>query len=165
MYWKTFIVLAVVSVIMVLTNAQKDSNDVISIRDIDQRLNLALSRSNAVVLDQIVAEGYVEINTQGQMSGKGEVLTAARARKSAPAGIEVGPERTLNEQTVRVHGNTAVLVHLISIKHLAMDYQTSGPPPAQALELIDQEMQIRVYSRSGSTWRLVAQQTTFIPKR
>ncbi len=160
---KTFFLLAFLMVTMALTNAQKEPDDIKSVRSTDQKLDLALSRSNATALDQLLEANYVEINSQGEMSDKGQLLAFARARKSG--GILAGPERKVSEQGIRLHGNTAIVVHMISTRYIHMDYQTSGTPPAQGPESVDQERRMRVYSRNGSTWQLVAQQTTFIPKR
>lgn len=150
---------------MVLTNAQKETAGGGSVKNIDQKLEAALSTNDTALLDEIVADDYVEINAQGEKSNKVQVLAVARARNSPSAGHSVGPERNVTEQTIRTHGNTAVVLSMISTKYRFMEYQTSGPPPAQAPEMIDQERRMRVYSRSGSGWQLVAQQTTAIPRR
>ena len=152
-------------VAMVLNNAQKEPNDLGSIKNIDQKLEAALSAGDSAVLDQIVAGDYVEINAQGEKSNKVQVLAGARARSSPSAGVSVGPEVKVTEQTIRMHGNTAVVLSLISTRYRFMVYQKAEPPTTQDPETIDQERRMRVYSRSSSGWQLVAQQTTSIPKR
>ena len=161
---KTFIALSFLAITMALTNAP-EVDDVNLVRNINQKLDAALSSSDTAALDQLLANNYVEVNAQGELSDKGQLVAFARARKSAPAGIVVGPERKVSEQAIRMHGDTAIVIHTISIKHLPMDYQTSGNTPAQAPQIVDQETRMRVYSRTGSAWQLVAQQTTSIPKR
>ena len=164
MCYKTFIGLAVLMVGIVLTNGQKEPNDIGPVKNLDQNLEAALSTSDLAVLDQIVADNYVEINAQGDTSYKAQVLSDARARKSAQTGVTVGPERIVNEQTIRLHGNTAIVLCMISTKHLFMDYQTTGPTSSPP-QVGDQERRTRVYSRGSAGWQLLAQQTTAIPKR
>lgn len=161
---KTLIALAVLIVSMALVDAQKKPDDVSSVRRIEQQMDAALSANDIAVIEQIVADGYIEINAQGETSNKNQVLSNARARKSA-IGIVVGQERIVSEQTIRLHGDTAIVHCMISTKHLFMEYQTSGPTTSQPPQAIDQERRTRVYSRGGAGWRLVAQQTTAIPKR
>jgi len=136
-----------------------------AVRGIDQKLEAALSSSDVAALEQILAPDYIEIDSQGDVRKREQILAFARARKAGPAAQTVGPEKTVNEHTVRVHGGTAISVTLTSTKYEFMDYQTSGPPPAQGPEHIDQERRMRVYHRTGGRWQLVAQQTTAVAKR
>ncbi|HKO61484.1 MAG TPA: nuclear transport factor 2 family protein [Pyrinomonadaceae bacterium] len=160
---KTFIAVAFLLVTIGATPPQK-RNDVESVRATDQKLDVALSSSDDVALDQILAVGYVEINAQGELSDKGQLLAFARARKAGPAGVVVGPDRQVVQQRLHTNGDVAILIHKITTRYPHMDYQTVGKPPAQGPELIDEETRMRVYSRNGSAWQLVAQQTTAIPK-
>lgn len=161
---KTFIAVAFLLVTIGATSPQK-RNDVESVRAIDQKLDVALSTSDDATLDQILAVAYVEINAQGELSDKGQLLAFARARKAGPAAVVLGPDRKVVQQRLHTNGNTATLIHKITTRYPHMDYQTVGTPPAQGPELVDEETRLRVYSRNGSTWQLVAQQTTAIPKR
>ena len=165
MCFKTFIALAVLILSVALIEAQKEPDDVSSVRRIEQKLEAALSANDIAAIEKIVADDYVEINAQGEKSNKVQVLSNARARQSVPTATVVGPERTVSEQTIRLHGNTAIVLCMITTKYLFMDYQTSGPTPSQAPQAIDQERRTRIYSRGGAGWQLVAQQTTAIPKR
>lgn len=163
---QTLIALSFLMLSFVFGNAQKGRDaELQSIREIEQQLAAALSKNDTAALDQILAPGYVEINSQGELIEKAQVLTLARARKAAPVSHSVGPEKTVEEQAVRFHGDAALVMTLVSTKHQFMDYQTAGPPPAQGPEIVDQERRLRVYSRNGSGWQLASQQTTAIPKR
>lgn len=162
---KLFIALAFAMISVVLIDGQKEPSDVVSVRSIDQKLETALSTNDTGALDQIVADDYLEINAQGEISDRAKLLSTARTRKTTPASHSVGPERTVSKHTFRMHGDTAIGVSTISTRHQFMEYQTSGTPPSQRPETVDEEWQMRVYARTGSTWRLVAQQTTAIPKR
>ena len=162
---QTLIACAFLMVSFVFGNTQKDRDDTASVKDVEQRLEAALSKNDTAALDQILATGYVEINSQGEHIEKAQVLALSRARKAAPASQSVGPEKKVEDQQIRLHGNAALVMTLISTKHLFQDYQTAGPPPAQGPELVDRERRLRVYARTGSGWQLAAQQTTAIPHR
>lgn len=162
---KAFIAFACLTASIGLTYGQKDRDYINEARALNQELEAALADSDVAALDRILATGYVEINTQGEMSDKGQLLANTRARQAVPSGVVVGPDRKVVEQTFRTQGNTAIVIHKISIRYPHMDYQTTGAAPAQAPQMVDEQMRIRVYSRAGDTWQLMAQQTTFIPKR
>jgi hypothetical protein len=163
MRFKTLIALAVLIVSVALIEAQKKPDGVSSVRHTEQKLDAALSANDIAAIEQIVAAGYIEINAQGETSNKAQVLSDARARRSA-IGIVAGLERTVSEQTIRLYGNTAIALCMITTKTF-VEYQTSGPTSSHPPQSIDQERRTRVYSRDGAGWQLVAQQTTAIPKR
>lgn len=162
---KTLIALGVLILSVALIEAQKEPDDVSSVRRMEQKLESALSANDLAAIEKLVADDYIEINAQGETSHKAQLLSNARARKSVPTGTVVGPERIVSEQTIRLHGNTAIVLCMITTKHLFMDYQTTGPTSSQPPQAIDQERRTRIYSRAGAGWQLVAQQTTAIPKR
>ena len=166
MRYKTAIAITIFMLSFIFSYAQNNP-DVSSnaVRDIDQRLEAALSSSDVAALDQILAPEYIEIDSQGDVRNREQLLAFARARKAGPAAQIVGPEKTVNDHTIRVHGGTAISVTLTSMKFQFMDYQTSGPPPAQGPEFVDQERRLRVYHRTAGRWQLVAQQTTAVAKR
>lgn len=136
-----------------------------ALQDFDQKLEATLTGTDAAALDQMLAPAYIEIDAQGDVKEKAQLMAFARARKAAPKAQIVGPEKTIEDQTIRIHGDTGIIVTLISTKYLFMDYQTSGPPPAQGPEVIDQVRRLRVYFRKSGRWQLVAQQTTAVAKR
>ena len=160
------IVSAVVMLSFVFGYAQTSPDEVKrALRDFDQKLEAAITSSDVPALEQMLASDYIEIDAQGGVTDREQILAFARTRKAGPKAQSVGPEKTIEDQTVRVHGDTAIVVTLISTKYQFMDYQTAGPPPAQGPEVIDKERRLRVYFRKSGRWRLVAQQTTAVAKR
>ena len=163
---KTAIAFTVVMLSFVLGYAQTSSNETQSaVRDFDQKVDAAITSSDVAALEQMLAPDYIEIDAQGGMKEKAELVSFARARKAAPKAQSVGPEKTVQDQTIRIHGDTAIIVTLISTKYQFMDYQTVGPPPAQGPQVIDQERRLRVYFKKAGRWQLMAQQTTAVAKR
>ena len=136
-----------------------------TIRSLEGELETALSKGDSATLERLLAADYVEIDAQGKTKDKAQVLALARARSSAPPSKSVGPEKTVDELTIRVHGDTAVVTGLTTIKYQFMDYQTTpNRNQTQGPEIVDQERLMRVYAREGSQWQLLAWQTTAIPK-
>ena len=166
MKFKTAIAFTVLMLSLVFGYAQTSSDEANrNLKDFDQKLEAALTSSDVAALEQMLVSDYLEVDAQGGVKDRVQLLTFARARNAAPKAVIVGPERTVEDQTIRVHGDTGIVVTLISTKHLFMDYQTTGPPPAQAPQVIDQERRLRVYFRKSGRWQLVAQQTTAVAKR
>jgi hypothetical protein len=136
-----------------------------TIRNLEGEIETALSKGDSTTLERLLAADYIEIDAQGNTKDKAHVLALARARRAAPPVKSVGPEKTVDELAIRLHGDTAVVTGLTTIKYQFMDYQTSDPKQTQGPEIVDQERFMRVYSRAGSQWQLLAWQTTAVPKR
>ena len=166
MSYKLAIVSAVLMLSLVFGYAQTSEDEAKrALRDFDQKLEAAITNSDVPALEQMLGSDYIEIDAQGGVTDREQILAFARTRKAGPKAQSVGPEKTIEDRMVRVHGDTAIVVTLVSTKHQFMDYQTSGPPPAQRPEVIDKERRLRVYFRKSGSWQLVAQQTTAIAKR
>jgi hypothetical protein len=166
MSYKTAIAFTVLMLSFVFGYAQTTSSEVQnSLRDFDQKLDAAITSSDVAALEQMLASDYLEVDAQGGVNERAQIIGHARARKAAPASHSVGPEKTVQDQTIRIHGDTGIVVTLISTKYQFMDYQTVGPPPAQGPQVIDQERRLRIYFKKSGRWQLVAQQTTAVAKR
>ena len=166
MSYKTAIAFTVLMLSFVFGYAQTSSNEAQNaVRDFDQKLDAAITSSDVAALEQMLASDYLEVDAQGGVNDRAQIIGHARARKAGPAARTVGPEKTIQDQAFRIHGETAIVVTLISTKYQFMDYQTVGPPPAQGPQLIDQERRLRVYFKKSGRWQLVAQQTTAVAKR
>lgn len=166
MSFKTAIVSAVLMLSFVLGYAQTPPDEAKrSLREFDQKLEATLTSTDVAALEEVLAPDYIQIDPQGALTEREQILALARTRKAAPKAQIVGPEKTVLDQTIRIYGDTGIVVTLISTKYQFMDYQTAGPPPAQGPEVVDQERRLRVYFRKSGQWQLVAQQTTAIAKR
>jgi hypothetical protein len=165
MNYKVAVASTVLMLSFVFGYAQSSSGEANRVvRDIDQKLEAALSTSDVGALEQMLAPDYMEIDAQGGVKEKAQLLAFARARNSAPKAVVVGPEKTVEDQTIRVHDNVGIVVTLISTKHQFMDYQTTGPAPAQGPEVVDKERRLRVYFKKAGRWQLMVQQTTAVAK-
>jgi hypothetical protein len=166
---KLLIMLALV-VVMTGAGFSRDQERMISkdelIREMDSKLTAALLQGNAASVDAMLADDYIEINAQGLVRHKPDVMATVRAQASVPRSISVGPETTVDETKLLLYGDTAILVGLTTTRYQHMEYQTS-PQPGQlpAPTATYQERFMKVYSRLNGRWQLVASQTTAIAKR
>ena len=144
--------------------AQNQANaDYLTIKNLDSDLVEALEKGDQVLLARLVSDDYLEIDAQGNQKDKSGVLALARARKAA-SGQTVGPEITVDNFTVRLYQNTAIVSGRTTITYLVVDYQTSSPQ-TQNPAAVDQERFIRVYAKTGKRWQLISWQTTYLAKR
>ncbi len=162
------VVVALLGVVLSLSagHAQTPANKTESgIKTVERELEDALAKGDVNTLDRVLAEDYFEIDARGRVKKKANVLAIARAISSRPPAIMVGPEKTVDELTIRQHGNCALVSGRTTIRYQFMEYQTSGSQtPSQRPVSIDQERFTRIYSKASGRWQLVAWQTTSIPK-
>jgi uncharacterized protein DUF4440 len=163
------IVVAVLGLLLTLSAcyAQNSKNNgEPAIKALERELEAALSKGDSVTLDRILSDDYIEINPQGDVKKKADVMAVARAMKARPRSVSIGPEKSVDEFTVRLHGDSALVVGRTTIRYQFMEYQTTSPQPqSQNPVTIDQERFIRAYAKVGGRWQLVAWQTTGIAKR
>jgi uncharacterized protein DUF4440 len=165
------IVIAVLGLVLTLSpcyaqNRKKDRNETV-IKALEGELEAALLKGDSVKLDRILAEDYIEINAQGDVANRAEVISLARARSSLPPLKSVGPEKTVDDFSIRLHGDSALVMGRTTTRYQFMEYQKTSPATShfQNPATVDQERFIRTYSRTGGRWQLVAWQTTSIAKR
>lgn len=160
----TFIfILALIMAAAVLSQGQKRmSTSAELIKQLDKKLTNALLKGDSASVEAILGDNYVEINAQGEMRRKSDVMAEVRMRASAPPSTSAGPE--ISEETeVSIHGDTAILIGLRTTTYQHMVDQTFSSagqtsPPAAA----NKERFMKVYAKVGEHWRLVAFQKTFI---
>jgi len=131
------------------------------VRELDTRLTAALLKGDSTSVDGLLADDYFEINAQGLVRHKSDVMVIVRAQASAPRSISLGPEISLDESIVHLYGDTAILTGIITTRYQYMEYQTlpqSGQLPAPTST--NQERFTKVFSKLNGRWRLVAFQTT-----
>jgi hypothetical protein len=137
-----------------------------AIKALDRELETALSKGDSVTLDRILSEDYIEINPQGDVRKKADLMTVARAMSAGSRGVSIGPDTSVDELTVRLHGDSALVVGRTTIRYQFMEYQTTGPQKqTQNPVTIDQQRFIRTYVKTSGRWQLVAWQTTAVAKR
>ncbi len=136
------------------------------IRAMDGKLTAALLQGDSASVDAILADDYIEINAQGLVRHKPDVMATVRARASAPRSKSVGPETSVDETKLHMYGDTAILIGLTTTRYQHMEYQAL-PQPAQlpAPTATYQERFMKVYSKLNGRWQLAASQTTAIAKR
>jgi hypothetical protein len=160
----TFIfILALIMAAAVLSQGQKRmSNSAELIKQLDKKLTNALVKGESASVEAIIGDNYVEINAQGEMRRKSDVIAEVRMRASAPPSKSAGPE--VSEETeVSIHGETAILIGLRTTTYQHMVYQTlpsASQTPAPTAK--NQERFIKVYSNVSGRWQLVAFQKTSI---
>ena len=161
-------VIAIVVLILGLSPcyAQNQVNKADSlIKELERELELALAKNDIAILDRLLADDYVEIDAQGGVRKKAEVIELARLA-AAPRGVMIGPDKTVNDLTIRLYGDSALVIGRTTIRYQFMENQTSSPQaPSQNPVTINQERFIRSYAKVGRSWQLVAWQTTAIAKR
>lgn len=163
------IVVAVLGLVLTLSPCyaqNQGNNGEVVIKKLERELEAALLKGDSVELDRILADDYIEIDAQGGVKKKADVIAVARARSAAPRGVSVGPDKIVDDLTIRLHGDNALVVGRTTIRYQFMEYQTSSPQTqSQNPVTVDQERFIRTYSKVGGRWQLVAWQTTSIAKR
>lgn len=166
---KIIIIIALVGLVSVVSifaqDEERGKKTEETIRQIERELAAALMQGDTASVDRILADNYIEINPQGLVRDKTDVMVVVRARASAPSAKSIGPDVTVDETKLRTYGNTAILVGLTTTRYQHMEYQTS-PELAQLPAQIttNQERFMKVYSKLDGRWRLVASQTTAIAK-
>jgi hypothetical protein len=145
---------------------QGDSNEPM-IKKLEREHEAALLKGDTKTLDRILADDYLEIDARGDVKKKSDVLRVARSMSGVQRGVSIGPDRTVDEFAIRIHGDSALVVGRTTIRYQFMENQTVGTPPSQSQNpvVIDQERFIRIYSKISGRWQLVAWQTTAIAKR
>lgn len=162
------IVVAVLGLVLTLfpCHAQNQNSSELVIKELERELEPALLKGDSIRLDQILAEDYIEIDAQGGIKKKADVIAVARKVSARPRVVAVGPEKTVDDLTIRLHGDNALVVGRTTIRYQFMEYQTSSPQTqTQDPVTVEQERFIRVYSKVGGRWQLVSWQTTSIAKR
>jgi len=141
------------------------NNSELAIKTLERELEAALLKGDSSTLDRILADDYIEINPQGDVRKKADLMTVARAMSAGPRGVSIGPDTSVDELTVRLHGDSALVVGRTTIRYQFMEYQTTGPQKqTQNPVTIDQQRFIRTYVKTSGRWQLVAWQTTAIAK-
>lgn len=135
------------------------------IRELEAKLAVAIVQGDSKFVARILADNYIEINAQGLLTRKADLMAIVRARAVAPPAKSVGPEVTIDENSLLMHGDTAVLSGRITTRYQFMQYQTSPDTPQTAAPTnIEQERFMKVYSRRSGQWELLASTRTPIPK-
>lgn len=135
------------------------------IRGLEAKLAVAMLQGDSKLVDRILADNYIEINAQGLLTHKPDLMAIVRATAAAPPAKSVGPEVTIDETNLRMHGDTAVLIGRITTRYQFMQYQTLPDAPQTAAPTnIEQERFLKVYSRRSGQWELLASTRTPIPK-
>ncbi|MCM3872120.1 MAG: nuclear transport factor 2 family protein [Pyrinomonadaceae bacterium] len=135
------------------------------IGDVDSKLTAALLQGDSASVDAILADDYVEIDAQGSIRHKSDVMTLVRAQASAPRSTSIGPEITVDETRVLVYGDTAIIFTLTTTRYQFMEYMTlPQTTPAPSPSATDRHRLTKVYSKLNGSWQLIASQTTAIPK-
>ena len=161
------VAVAVLGLVLALSAcyAQEQGNkSELPIKNLERELEAALTKGDAVTLDRLLAPDYLEIDARGGVKKKTDVLALARSVSSKPRGETVGPDKTVDELTIRVYGDCALVSGRTTIRYQFMEYQTSSPQ-TQSPVTVDQERFTRTYSKVGGRWQLVAWQTTSIAKK
>lgn len=145
---------------------QKVNTDEKAIQQVERELETALLKGDSATLDRILADDYVEIDAQGGVKNRTDILDLARARSAAPRGVSVGPDITVDGLTIRVHGDSAAVVGRTTIRYQFMENETPvTQSQSQTPANVNQERFIRSYAKLDGRWQLVTWQTTSIAKR
>jgi hypothetical protein len=135
---------------------QKVNVDEKAIQEVERELETALLKGDSATLDRILADDYVEIDAQGGVKKKTDILALARARSAAPRGVSVGPEITVDGLTIRIHGDSAAVVGRTTIRYQFMENATSiAQTQSQTPANVNQERFIRSYAKPNGRWQLV----------
>ncbi len=134
------------------------------VREIVGKLTAAMLQGDSATVNALCGPLH-EVNTQGLVRHKPEVMATVRARAVAPRANSVGPGVTIDEPNLRTYGDTVVLVGRTTTHYQFMDYQTSPDPTQSAFPInTEQERFMKVYSKRDERWQIVASTRTAIAK-
>ena len=123
------------------------ADDLAALAECERRLYEGLTRSDADILEAIMADDIVYIHSQGIAETRAENLIGQRS------GLFVhGPVERRTGET-RVHGDLAVTFGCLEMIDLGR-----GEP--RTLHLL----QTLVWAKAGDTWRLILRQATRVPE-
>jgi hypothetical protein len=163
------IVVAALGLVLTLSlcSAQnpKKSSDM-AIKTLERELEAALLKGDSGTLDRILADDYIEIDAQGGLKKKADLIAVSQAKRAGSGAVVVGPDKTVDNLTIRLHGDTALVAGRTTIRYQFMEYQKASPQSlSQNPVTVDQERFIRTYAKVDGRWQLVSWQTTSIAKR
>ncbi len=161
-----FVVLGLVMTLSPSYGQPPDNNNEAAIKQLERELETALSKNDSAALERILADDYIEIDAQGGVRRKADVIALARAKSAPSRGVSIGPEKTVDDLAIRLHGDSAIVVGRTTIRYQFMENQSSPlQKQFQNTSNIDQERFLRAYAKLNGGWQLVASQTTSIAKR
>lgn len=134
------------------------------VREMEGKLTAALSEGDSASVDAILSDDYTEINAQGLIRRKSDLMAFVRARASAPRSKSLGPEIAVKTK-LHMYGDTAILIGLTTTRYQHMEYQTlpqAAQTPSQNATY--QERFMKVFARVNGRWQLAASQSTAIAK-
>ncbi len=145
--------------------AQNQGTNEVTIKKLDGELEAALMKGDSKTLEDILADDYIQIDAQGGLKRKADVIGLARSMSGVQRGVSIGPDKKVDDFAIRIHGDSALVVGRVTTRYQFMEYQTVNPQSqSQNPVTIDQERFIRVYAKAGNRWRLISWQTTAIAK-
>lgn len=169
MIGKTVVALVVVLLALCPCSAQTERSKTVAtkaVKQLDRELEQALLKNDIATIDRILADDYVEIDAQGSTRKKVDVIERARSSAAVSRGVMVGPEKSVDDVRILVHGDSVLVVGRTTIRYQFMENQIPSPgtQPSNSANIY-QERFIRTYARVARRWQLVAWQTTAIAKR
>jgi ketosteroid isomerase-like protein len=160
-----FLTLGLILTLSPCRGRSQANNNEAAIKRLESELEAALLKGDAVALERILADDYVEIDARGAMKKKSDVIAAAHAKSAAPHSVSVGPTRTVDDLKILFHGDGALVTGRTTISYPFMENQTSSSQAQlQNPVTADQERFMRSYAKINGHWQLVAWQTTFVGK-
>jgi ketosteroid isomerase-like protein len=136
-----------------------------AVKQTDGQITAALLAGDSAAVDAMLTDNYIEIDAQGLVRRKADVMAVVRAQAARPPSKSIGPEIT-DETKVHITGDTAILVGLRTTRYQHMDYQTmQQPPQTPDPTAVHQERFMKVYARVNARWQLAAYHATAIAKR
>jgi len=130
-----------------LALAQTTANVEQEIRQIEEQLRVAAIKSDVAVLERLLADDYTNINPNGLVRTRTEVIADVKSGAAKTTALE------LSNIKVRVYGDAAVLTCDATVKSQLRGQDTSG-----------QLRRMRIFARRQGRWQAVALQQTRIAK-
>ena len=124
------------------STTQKD-NDEQAVRQVFDKVAGALERADVASLDSIYAADYTLVNESGVITTKAPRLAALKAGELKYESVK------FDEVTVRMYGNTAVLIYRVTSKGMFKGQVIGGQFRATS-----------TYVKLNGRWQLVAAQTS-----
>jgi ketosteroid isomerase-like protein len=115
------------------------------LRDLDQRIDTAMSDRDSAVLESLLADEFIYTHSNGRSQPKSEFIAAIIQRADPP-------RRVLSDVHVELHGDIAVTRGDLDIHYL-------DDRPDLFMRYV------RIYRQFGEEWRAISHRTTYATDR
>lgn len=159
------LILIFLSCLTIFVNAQEQSRSTEqAILQLKRELYEAARNGNATAVERIVSDDYIEIESDGNVSNKTDLIKTMKELAALPDSMRSSiPVPAIDDIKVRTYGDTVVLTgHSIS----RQQYSTFDDEKKRApKEIVNEYRFTDVFVKRNGRWQIVSSQSTRIQKK